>query len=141
MYDAGRFMRHDDVDDKKMIKIEPASVALSESIKRLKFPVGRLRTGTPPRISNQTIDYSGLEPDPGDEKTTWFSQLHSFNSFENHLEKIVCYITKTNKETHEIVMSNYHKAPKLGEDEHGFGNGPRYCPSIEKKMWMFPGKE
>ena len=65
-------MRHDQVDEKKQIKIEPASVALSESIKRLKFPVGRLRTGTPPRISRASIDFKDLEPDEGDEKITWF---------------------------------------------------------------------
>ena len=73
VYDAGRFMRHDEVDDQKKIMIEPASVALSESIKRLNFPVGRLRTGTPPRISNASIDYSDMEADQGDDKISWFS--------------------------------------------------------------------
>ena len=60
-------MRHDDLDAKNNIKIEPASLALSDSIKRLKFPVGRLRTGTPPRISKASINFDGLEADVGDE--------------------------------------------------------------------------
>ena len=82
VFDAGRFMRHDQVDDKNQIKIEPASVALSDSIKRHKFPVGRLRTGTPPRLSLASIDFSDLEPDQGDEKITWFSFQHAFNNFQ-----------------------------------------------------------
>lgn len=67
---------------KETIKIEPASQALSDSIKRLEFPVSRLRTGTPPRISRKTIDYTGLEADHGDERITWFSFLHDFNNFQ-----------------------------------------------------------
>lgn len=82
MFDAGRLMRHDDLDAKQNIKIEPASLALSDSIKRLKFPVGRLRTGTPPRISMASIDYRGLEADVGDEDITWFSFDHAFRGFE-----------------------------------------------------------
>ena len=50
-------------------------------------------------------------------------------------------MTKTNERTHEIIIDNYKHAPVLGDDEHGFGVGPRYCPSIEKKMWTFPDKE
>ena len=60
-FSAGRFMRHTDKDDQGRFKIEPASLALSDSIKRLNFPVGRLRTGTPPRLSKATINYDGLE--------------------------------------------------------------------------------
>ena len=55
--------------------------------------------------------------------------------------KVVCYLTRTNAKTHEIVMAGYGRAPKLGEDERAFGVGPRYCPSIEKKMWTFPDKQ
>ena len=56
-------------------------------------------------------------------------------------EKLTCYLTKTNSDTHKIIIDNYDRAPKLGEDEREFGVGPRYCPSIEKKMWTFPDKE
>ena len=73
-------MRHDEDNDNKKIVIEPASLALSDSIKRLNFPVGRLRTGTPPRISLATIDFSELEADKGDEKISWFSFQHLFDN-------------------------------------------------------------
>ena len=56
-------------------------------------------------------------------------------------EKIICHLTQTNRKTHEIIINNYDQAPVLGDDERGFGTGPRYCPSIEKKMWQFPDKE
>ena len=116
-------------------------MALSESIKRLQFPVSRLRTGTPPRLSNKTIDYSQLEADPGDEKITWFSFLNSFKDYQMQQGKITCYLTRTNSKTHEIILSNYHQAPVLGENEFGYGIGPRYCPSIEKKLLTFTDKE
>jgi len=108
VFDAGRFMRHDDLDAKQNIKIEPASLALSDSIKRLKFPVGRLRTGTPPRISMASIDYKGLEADVGDEDITWFSFDHAFKGFEMQQKRVDCFLTQTNEHTHHIIMSNYH---------------------------------
>lgn len=55
-------------------------------------------------------------------------------------ERKTCYITSTNEETHKIVSANYKYAPRLAEDGEGYGTGPRYCPTIEKKLWMFPDK-
>ena len=140
-FKAGRFMRHTDTDSQGKMKIEPASLALSDSIKRLEFPVGRLRTGTPPRLSRATIDYTGLEEQKSDPVIQWFSFSHLFNGFEMQNGEIHCNLTRTNAQTHEIINAGYHRAPKLGDDGRSYGTGPRYCPTIEKKLWMFADKD
>ena len=79
---AGRFMRHTDKTKTNELKVEPASSALADSIKRMNFPVARLRTGTPPRISKASIDYTGLEAQTCDPNISWFSFTHAFNGFQ-----------------------------------------------------------
>jgi tRNA uridine 5-carboxymethylaminomethyl modification enzyme len=148
--EAGRLMRHDSDDQipsdrlanlgTSSVAIEPASNALSKTIRRLGFPVGRLRTGTPPRIDGRTIDYSNLEPQASDDKINWFSFLNEFNGYEMQNKEIECHMTWTNEATHEIIRQNDHLTAKLSEDGSKYGNGPRYCPTIEKKLRVFPDK-
>ena len=133
-------MRHTDKTNQDEMKVEPASTALAQSIRKLKFPVGRLRTGTPPRISKASIDYEGLESQTCDPEITWFSFVHDFNGFQLQNELLDCHLTRTNEETHAIIMEHYHLAPKLGNDENSYGTGPRYCPTVDKKLFMFPDK-
>lgn len=67
--------------------------------------------------------------------------MNQFNGYKLQNGVIKCHITQTNDATHKIINANYHLAPKLGNDNKSFGTGPRYCPSIEKKLWVFPDKE
>ena len=93
MIKAGRFMRHTDKTEQDTMKVEPASTALAQSIRNLNFPVGRLRTGTPPRISKASIDYMGLESQSCDPDITWFSFVHDFNGFQLQNGLIDCHMT------------------------------------------------
>ncbi len=116
---------------------EFASNALSESLKSLGLTLGRLKTGTCPRIDGKTIDFSKMEIQPGDENPTPFSFRTPKEDF--HPTQLPCYITYTNEKTHEIIESNFHRAPLFtGQIE---GVGPRYCPSIEDKIYRFRDKE
>lgn len=133
--EAGRFMRHTD----KNIKLEPASNALATKL-RLKFPVGRMRTGTPPRLDKNTIDYKGLEAQHSDSSIKWFNFENEFNGYSLQNGEISCHMTETNAETHKIIREFSHILPDLGSEQPGHGNGPRYCPSIDKKLLMFPEK-
>ena len=116
---------------------EFASNALSDSLKSLGLRLGRLKTGTCARIDAKTIDFSKMEIQPGDENPIPFSfrtERESFNPTQ-----LPCYITYTNERTHEIIESNFHRAPLFtGQIE---GIGPRYCPSIEDKVYRFRDKE
>ena len=123
------------------MEVEPASNALARSIRRLKFPVARLRTGTPPRLSKASIDYAGLEKQSCDPEITWFSFVHAFSGFQLQNGLLDCHLTHTNEATHAIIREHDHLTPKLGDDEQSYGTGPRYCPTIDKKMWMFPDKK
>ena len=134
-------MRHTDRTESNEMKVEPASSALAQSIKRLKFPVARLRTGTPPRLSRASIDYTGLEAQTCDSEISWFSFSHAFNGFQLQNELLDCHMTYTNDETHAIVHDHGHLAVQLGDDDRKYGNGPRYCPTIDKKLWMFPDQK
>ncbi len=113
---------------------EPASMKLSETLGRLNFKLGRLKTGTPPRLDMRTIDYSKLEVQPGDEIPIPFSDLTQ--SIEQ--EQMPCHVTYTNERTHEIIRENLNRSPLYAGVIEGVG--PRYCPSIEDKVVRFAEK-
>lgn len=110
---------------------------LSASLKNLGLDLGRLKTGTCARIDAKSINFSKMEIQPGDEIPEPFSFRTDKESFKPH--QLPCYITYTNEKTHEIIESNFHRAPLFtGQIE---GIGPRYCPSIEDKINRFADKE
>ncbi|MCC1492453.1 tRNA uridine-5-carboxymethylaminomethyl(34) synthesis enzyme MnmG [Cognatishimia sp. F0-27] len=110
------------------------SVRLAERIESLGLPLGRLKTGTPPRIDGKTIDWARLEKQPGDEDPVMFS----FFSKAPEARQISCGITETNEKTHEIIRENLDQSAMYGG--HIEGVGPRYCPSIEDKVVRFADK-
>ena len=113
---------------------DPAAVALAERLDALGLPLGRLKTGTPPRLDGRTIDWGRLEPQPGDEQPVLFS----FLSTEPEAPQIACAITSTTEATHRIIRDNLHlSAMHAGAIS---GRGPRYCPSIEDKVTRFAEK-
>ena len=113
---------------------EPAAIELSEALKRLGFPVGRLKTGTPPRLDGRTIDWSAFEPQPGDRVPVPFS--FSTDSLEQR--QINCYIGYTNNRVHDAIRGNLAESPLYSGKIKGIG--PRYCPSIEDKVVKFSDK-
>lgn len=114
---------------------DPPSVGLAESLKRLGFRMGRLKTGTPPRLDGRTIDFSSMEVQPPDESTKPFS----FSSKKIERKQLPCFITYTNERVHEIIRKNLDRSPLYSGVIKGIG--PRYCPSIEDKVVKFPDKE
>lgn len=113
---------------------EPAAEGLSESLRSYGFTVGRLKTGTPPRLSAKTIDFTRLERQRGDEVIRPFS----FMTDRIERDQVCCYIAHTNERTHEIIRKNIHQSPLYAGVIEGLG--PRYCPSIEDKVTRFPDK-
>jgi tRNA uridine 5-carboxymethylaminomethyl modification enzyme len=113
---------------------EPASIELSEALKRLGFPIGRLKTGTPPRLDGRTIDWSAFEPQPGDRVPVPFS--FSTDSLEQ--KQIHCYIGYTTNQVHDAIRENIAESPLYSGKIKGVG--PRYCPSIEDKVVKFSDK-
>ena len=109
------------------------SILLSQRLKELQLPQGRLKTGTPPRIDGRTIDYSRLLEQPGDlAPVPVFSYL---GRAAQHPRQVSCWITHTNERTHEIIRSGFDRSPMFtGKIE---GVGPRYCPSVEDKINRF----
>lgn len=114
---------------------DPASQALSSSLLAHGFSLGRLKTGTPPRLDGRTIDYSGLLPQPGDSQPEPFSFLTAAIS----RPQIDCYVTATTPETHAIIRDNLHRSAMFSGAITG--RGPRYCPSIEDKITRFADRE
>jgi len=115
---------------------DPPANALSRTLRELPFNVERLKTGTPPRIDIRTIDFSGLQAQPGDDPVPVFSYM---GSAADHPEQISCYITRTNEKTHEIIQQGLSRSPMYtGVIE---GVGPRYCPSIEDKIVRFADRD
>jgi tRNA uridine 5-carboxymethylaminomethyl modification enzyme len=115
---------------------DPPSIALAEKLKSLALRVSRLKTGTPPRLNGNTIDYTKLQQQPGDEPTPVFSFL---GKKEEHPQQIVCHMTHTNAKTHEIITAGLKESPLYtGVIE---SVGPRYCPSIEDKIIRFADKD
>jgi tRNA uridine 5-carboxymethylaminomethyl modification enzyme len=111
---------------------DPASIALSQRLRGLPFRVDRLKTGTPPRIATNSIDFSELSEQPGDTPTPVFSFL---GKVADHPEQISCYITHTNEATHDVIRANLDRSPMYSGEIEGIG--PRYCPSIEDKVVRF----
>lgn len=110
---------------------EKPSLGLSNALERAGFQLGRLKTGTPPRLDGRTIDWSGLEKQPGDVPIPAFSYLTTAIT----TPQIPCYLTATNEETHAIIRANLHRSPMYSGQIEGIG--PRYCPSIEDKVVRF----
>ena len=113
---------------------EPAAVELSDALKRLGFPVGRLKTGTPPRLDGRTIDWAAFEPQPGDKVPVPFS----FSTDHVEQKQINCYIGYTTPEVHDAIRQNLTESPLYSGVIKGVG--PRYCPSIEDKVVKFSDK-
>jgi tRNA uridine 5-carboxymethylaminomethyl modification enzyme len=110
------------------------SIKLSESLKKLGFELVRFKTGTPPRVHKDSIDFSKTEIQPGDAKPKFFS----YDTESSDREQVPCWLTYTTEKTHEIISDNLHRAPMFsGAIE---GTGPRYCPSIEDKIVRFSDK-
>ncbi len=111
---------------------DPPSTTLAARLRQMPFKVGRLKTGTPPRIDGKTVDFSGLQEQPGDDPRPVFS---FGGSTEDHPRQVNCWITHTSERTHDIIRAALHRSPLYsGEIE---GVGPRYCPSIEDKVVRF----
>ncbi|MDF5732773.1 MAG: tRNA uridine-5-carboxymethylaminomethyl(34) synthesis enzyme MnmG [Rhizonema sp. PD38] len=115
---------------------EFAAVGLTETLNRLGFETGRLKTGTPARVDRRSVDYSKMTLQPGDEPVGWFS-------FDPEVwverEQMPCYITRTTAQTHQLIRDNLHLSPVYGGWVEA--TGPRYCPSIEDKIVRFADKE
>ncbi len=114
---------------------DPPSIRLADRLRELPFRVGRLKTGTPPRIDGTTIDFSKLEAQPGDDPVPVFSYL---GSVEEHPEQVPCHITYTSERTHEIIRASLDRSPMYNGSIES--TGPRYCPSIEDKIVRFADK-
>ena len=114
---------------------EPAAYSLSDSLKRLGFELGRLKTGTPPRVNRRSIDFSKMDVQPGVEPVPFFS-YRTPRTF--HVEQLPCYLTYTTEKTREVIQANLHRSPMYSGQIQGIG--PRYCPSIEDKIVKFAEK-
>ena len=115
---------------------DPPAISLAARLREIGLPVGRLKTGTPPRIDGRTIDYSVMLEQPGDNPVPVFSFL---GSASQHPRQVPCWITHTNERTHDIIRSGLDRSPMYtGVIE---GVGPRYCPSVEDKIHRFSDKE
>lgn len=114
---------------------DPPSIALANRLRELPLRVGRLKTGTPPRIDARSVDFSVMQAQPGDTPTPVMSFM---GSVEDHPRQVACYITHTNERTHDIIRGGLDRSPMYtGVIE---GVGPRYCPSIEDKIHRFADK-
>lgn len=114
---------------------EPASIELAENLKDLGFPVGRLKTGTPPRLDGRTIDWDAFEAQPADDKLVAFS----FATEKIEQPQITCHIGYTSDSLHQKIRENLHQSPLYSGKIKGIG--PRYCPSIEDKVVKFAEKD
>lgn len=115
---------------------DPASIRLAHRLREMNLSVGRLKTGTPPRIDARTIDFRRVREQPGDEPVPVFSFLGNIGQ---HPRQISCWMTRTNERTHEIIRAGLDRSPLYtGKIE---GIGPRYCPSIEDKVVRFSERE
>ena len=122
---------------------DPPSIRLSDRLKELKLPQGRLKTGTPPRIDGRSIDFASCTEQPGDGMLGGSEGPIPVFSYmgrvEHHPQQMACWITHTNEKTHEIIRSGFNRSPMFtGKIE---GVGPRYCPSVEDKINRFADKE
>ena len=136
-YAGGRHLRDSE-------QVEPPSVGLAQTLARFEFPLGRLKTGTPARIDGRTIDWDACPIQPSEVPAQPFSHIRQFNAEQPPMvaagKLINCYQTATNEETHKLVMEYEHLLP-IYDGMEGKGNGPRYCPSIYKKVQRFPDRQ
>jgi len=114
---------------------DPASVTLAARLREMKLPVGRLKTGTPPRIDGRTVDFSVMQKQPGDSPEPVFSFLGHRGM---HPRQLPCWITHTNERTHQVIRGGLDRSPMYTGVIQGVG--PRYCPSIEDKIHRFADK-
>mgnify|MGYP001249348315 FL=1 len=115
---------------------DPSSTELAQKLRGLGLPVGRLKTGTPPRLNKNTIDWSLLTPQPGDTPTPLLSYT---SNEETRPQQMNCFMTRTNGKTHQVILEYLHESPMYsGVIE---GAGPRYCPSIEDKVMRFSERD
>ena len=114
---------------------EASAIPLSKKLYDLKLPMGRLKTGTPARIKMSSLDLGVMEEQKGETPTPWMAIS---KQQEKHLKQLSCFITRTNKETHEIIKKNIHLSAMYSGNISGIG--PRYCPSIEDKVFKFGDK-
>jgi len=115
---------------------DPPSITLSEQLREMGMPVGRLKTGTPPRLDGRSIDFSVMQEQWGDDPAPVFSFM---GKVAQHPRQLPCWITETNEKTHEIIRGGLDRSPMFtGVIE---GVGPRYCPSVEDKITRFAGKD
>ncbi|MEE3626209.1 tRNA uridine-5-carboxymethylaminomethyl(34) synthesis enzyme MnmG [Nitrospirillum sp. BR 11752] len=114
---------------------EAPALGLSDTLMRVGFPLGRLKTGTPPRLDGRTIDWASLEMQPGDDPPPPFSYLTDRIT----TPQVPCHITWTSARVHEVIRANLHRAPMYSGQIEGIG--PRYCPSVEDKIVRFADKE
>jgi len=133
-YAGGRHLRDSE-------QVEPPSTGLAETLARFQFPLARLKTGTPARIDGTTIDWTACTVQPTERPAQAFSHLLQFREEQPPCvaanQVIDCFQTATNEETHKLVMQYEHTLP-IYDGLEGKGNGPRYCPSIYKKVQRFP---
>lgn len=115
---------------------DPPALALAERLRELPLRVGRLKTGTPPRIDGRTIDYAALTEQPGDKPRPVFSFL---GSRADHPAQVCCYITHTNARTHDLIRAALDRSPLYAGVIEGVG--PRYCPSVEDKVVRFADRD
>ncbi|MFP2769855.1 tRNA uridine-5-carboxymethylaminomethyl(34) synthesis enzyme MnmG [Oceanisphaera sp. KMM 10153] len=114
---------------------DPPSITLANHLRELPLRTDRLKTGTPPRIDANSVDFSVMQVQPGDNPTPVFSFI---GNREDHPQQIPCYITHTNEKTHEVIRKNLDRSPMYAGVIEGIG--PRYCPSIEDKITRFADK-
>ncbi|MCA9310243.1 MAG: tRNA uridine-5-carboxymethylaminomethyl(34) synthesis enzyme MnmG, partial [Phycisphaerales bacterium] len=117
---------------------EAPARTISDTLRELGFELGRLKTGTPPRLQKSSIDWEGLEPQHGDDPPVPFSDLSDAPRFPR-LEQVECRITSTTPQAHEVICANIHRAPMFSGQIESIG--PRYCPSIEDKVVRFADRE
>jgi len=115
---------------------DPSTIGLAERLRELPFNVGRLKTGTPPRIDGKTVDFSVMEEQWGDDPRPVMSFM---GSPSEHPEQRCCFITRTTEQTHDIIRGGLDRSPMFAGDIEGIG--PRYCPSIEDKVHRFADKD
>ncbi len=114
---------------------EAPSLGLSQTLERAGFALGRLKTGTPPRLDGRTIDYAGLDAQPGDDPAVPFSTMTRAIT----TPQVSCHVTGTTEASHALIRANLHRAPMYSGQISS--SGPRYCPSIEDKVVRFAGRE